>query len=530
MARRRSRRALPLRYRLPNPPAVFQGRDRELARLREAFERAPVAVVAGPGGLGKTSLVLAFLEELGASDAIFVPAERTGHFASSLARALAVANGLEELDWPALMRDADALVALIVDLAEDAESVVVLDDLQRAGEEAVWLLTLLSRYAKKSRFVVTTREPPRIASLVGQVLTLSALDENALREIAWAAAPDVVDAELDTAIARSAGSPLRLLTSLALPVDARGGEGEPLLRGLSEDARSLVDILTLAGIPLPDDVLGRLPSPPSPEVVAEVTRRGLVRRVNDAIELHEVVRGVAEAEGLRPDDATSLGVANALADVGEPSATLAAARLSAFDADRLGALLEREGEALVAAGFGRALWELVGTKPEPRFRRLALSAALEIGDETLLASLSPPSDDASADFRLDWARALRAMGRHAEADEQLRALGDGADPRASFEARRLSALDAMSRDRFHGGARDPGRARAGRRRGGGGPGRPSGGLPRDPRRPRRGGEGRRDAVHAPRLVVRRASDRVPPGHRPDELRPRGPRRSSPVDR
>ena len=56
-----ARAPLPLAYRLPNPPPVYVGRRKESTELGALVKRAPVTMVCGIGGLGKTSLVLATL-------------------------------------------------------------------------------------------------------------------------------------------------------------------------------------------------------------------------------------------------------------------------------------------------------------------------------------------------------------------------------------------------------------------------------------------------------------------------------------
>src|SRR4051794_34759923 len=48
---------LALRYRLPNAPPTFVGRADTVKRLCALIERAPLCLVWGLGGLGKTSLV-----------------------------------------------------------------------------------------------------------------------------------------------------------------------------------------------------------------------------------------------------------------------------------------------------------------------------------------------------------------------------------------------------------------------------------------------------------------------------------------
>ncbi|MEB2323903.1 MAG: AAA family ATPase, partial [Sorangiineae bacterium] len=46
---------------MPNPPAVFVGRERERAALSSALARAPLTVLHGPSGVGKTALALTVL-------------------------------------------------------------------------------------------------------------------------------------------------------------------------------------------------------------------------------------------------------------------------------------------------------------------------------------------------------------------------------------------------------------------------------------------------------------------------------------
>src|SRR5690606_39694288 len=53
-----SRAQLPLVWRLPNGASMFVGREGELSRLAHVLSRAPVAVVWGGAGVGKTALVL----------------------------------------------------------------------------------------------------------------------------------------------------------------------------------------------------------------------------------------------------------------------------------------------------------------------------------------------------------------------------------------------------------------------------------------------------------------------------------------
>src|SRR5262245_26844162 len=125
---------LPLAYRLPNPPPVFVGRRRETAELAAMIKRAPVTVVCGIGGVGKTSLVLATLRRCHPAQVdrtVMVglrPAEPPGQLQLELARALAGTLVLAA-GWATRGYEPDAYAEGIIDLAERAGLWVVLDDL-----------------------------------------------------------------------------------------------------------------------------------------------------------------------------------------------------------------------------------------------------------------------------------------------------------------------------------------------------------------------------------------------------------------
>ena len=109
--------SIPLRYRLPNPPPLFVGRAEESERLRALIARAPVSVVRGLGGLGKTALVLHALHHgfpHEAPRALFIglrPAEPPGDVQIEIMRALAAASGLDRVDWSGLLDEPEALLS-----------------------------------------------------------------------------------------------------------------------------------------------------------------------------------------------------------------------------------------------------------------------------------------------------------------------------------------------------------------------------------------------------------------------------------
>jgi len=130
---------LPLRYRLPNAPALFVGREAETGQLAEAIGRAPVAVVWGLGGLGKTALVSRTLTRHFAREAertvfLRLAAHDSGdQLRLELVRALVSACRVERVDWERLLADHELLVGVAIDLAEGAGLWVVLDDVQLAA-------------------------------------------------------------------------------------------------------------------------------------------------------------------------------------------------------------------------------------------------------------------------------------------------------------------------------------------------------------------------------------------------------------
>ena len=58
-----ARVVLPLAMRVPNPPAVFVGRDDASERLAERLRRGPLAIAHGPDGAGKLAVVLHVLHK-----------------------------------------------------------------------------------------------------------------------------------------------------------------------------------------------------------------------------------------------------------------------------------------------------------------------------------------------------------------------------------------------------------------------------------------------------------------------------------
>lgn len=219
--------ALPLKLRLPNPPPIFVGRDKEMEALVAALQRSPVAVVSGPAGIGKTALALQALRRLAgfAEDRALHIGLRSGPTApdprAQIMRAIAVARGLDQADWSGVLADEETFGTALLDLAESDDCWILLDDLHHMeASSAASLLGLLARYARRSHWVVTSQAHPRLAELRPQLFALDGLADGALAELAAVFAPTLGAEELRGAIQTSGGSPSRLLHTLASPEGA----------------------------------------------------------------------------------------------------------------------------------------------------------------------------------------------------------------------------------------------------------------------------------------------------------------------
>jgi hypothetical protein len=170
------------RHRLLPAPRPFVGRQREVAWLAAAIERAPVAALWGPGGMGKTALAVHTIHATGKADHALrvslrgLDPARDVHLEVLLA--LAEARQLTRIDWAGLAGDVDGLTAALIDLAEEAPFLVLLDDLHHADRAQVRdLLLQLARYARRSRWIAVGRDELSIAELPGQVSRLGPMQE-----------------------------------------------------------------------------------------------------------------------------------------------------------------------------------------------------------------------------------------------------------------------------------------------------------------------------------------------------------------
>ncbi len=429
----------PLRFRIPNPPPIFVGRGAELEHLCEAIARGPLTVLWGLGGLGKTALVAELFRR---------------HFEADIARAVMIAmrpgDSIKQLEVEALHALAPAfsmsledgwhepdVPATLIDLAERDGRIVVLEDLHHgAFDDVRALLAAIARYARRSRWIVATREDPMLPELAEQVIALGAMRYADLRTLATSIGGTSVS---DGIVRNACGSPWRLRQLVG---GARLDSDSDLLADLSPTAQRLLDHMVELDLALPTELLAAISPLPEPAELALLERRGMIERSAGGLRLHDVTRAVLSA---RPSRRERTAIASTLAGTGDPSALIEAVRLDLEVGDIATAeqVLRRHHAVLAAAGFAPRLWHLLESSHDARLVGVKCHVALAAGSDAALAWAVAVECPEPLDDQLAWVRALSLRADvpriQAEASKLVAAARAASNELITFEATLLLA-------------------------------------------------------------------------------------------
>lgn len=419
---------IPLQHRLPNPPALFQGRKAELRWVTRMLTRSPMTFIAGLGGLGKTALALEVLHK---------------HFKAQVPNTIHIrpqANGQDLLRqlWQVLSKvlkvqiqdrvissDPDFALATLIDMADEGRWWFLIEDLHRLQDpQKEHTLLKIAQYARTSRWLVTSRVTPTL-DLNQHVLRIENLEPRALDAIAKLWDPKLTTAERQRALEASTGSPWRLYQALA---------GDPLedptlLEGVTEPQRRLLQSLLVLESAVPVPLLLNACQGVQEADWRTLERRGLLIGSYQACGLHDLTREalLASPRSHQHDEA----LCQALLASPSPELKWEGLKLGSRLGHALRALLgepdtpvEDNGmvELLIQAGLGLELDALIDNEGDESLSTVRLLIALRTGTIQNLEAMSPPKANSSTSERLLWARGLFIRHLYAQALELTREL------------------------------------------------------------------------------------------------------------
>ena len=411
--------SLPLKHRVPNGPARFVGRAEESQLLARRVASEPLVIVVGPGGLGKTSLVVHTMRALlegGVEEALYLavepdePVEQVRH---RILHALVRAAG-ESAPRRAVDDDPEAVVAASIDLAEMTGRHVLLDDVHYAETgEMEQLLVQLASYARRSRWVATSRAAVRLPALVPNQLELAKMSEAELGELGRMLAPDAEPDALRRAIRGAGGSPWLLQQWAAVGERGLSFGRDELLATLDLDSSELLQALAVLHGSFPPAVLSSFLEVPDEVRIEALERRGTIQRRAGGLTVHDVVRGhlFGSRQHAAEERAWMARAAQGLSSTTHDEALLESMRLFAQLGRRedVRTLLTTHGDRLLVRGYAPALWQIVVHLGDPTLKRFRMRCAAELGNPTALAQVESPAEP-DAGERLAWAHTLYAQG------------------------------------------------------------------------------------------------------------------------
>ncbi|HEX7704052.1 MAG TPA: protein kinase, partial [Kofleriaceae bacterium] len=482
-------------------PQPFVGRAAELAVLDNALDEVIAGTtmtmfVEGESGIGKSALAKSFVERVEAQrrgtlllsgrcyERESVPFKGIDGVVDSLARellrrhpvdvALLLTDEVEALArvFPVLRRVPAiarmrvprpaspvelrsrafrGLRALLVALGAAAPLVIVIDDVQWADTDSLALLREIVHppHAPRVLVIVTRRRDagPR-PDLPGAVRTieLDRLSSEEGRELVAMIAPDR-EAEADALVDDAAGHPM-FLQELARHVSAPGVSAARFddalwarISRMEERARRVLELVAVAGAPLPQGVVGQaleLEPPQLHKALGALRATSLVRtggtRTSDPVEpYHDRVR---EAVIAHVPPQRRKRYHERLANV------LLASKLS--DQDPLAAIRHLE-----AAGAVEHAGELAMEAARRAEETLAFELAAALWAVAL--RLGEHADDERRDILIRRAEALSNAGRGPESAFTFLAAAESANAETGFQCRRRAAHELLISGHVHEG-------------------------------------------------------------------------------
>lgn len=369
---------------LPSTPAVFVGRERELARLEARLcapaGRVSVGVIDGVPGVGKSALAFAFAA---------LHAERrpeAPHVLYASVRSLPVeafVDELRRLASPRPLQESLDVSERIRDLAarlDEARGVLVVDDLHElpAADRDRWV-GLLAAHVRVSTVVATSRERCKPHGGGDYVEAhLGGLDEAAQAEL-WARLDDLYGPAqgLEAARARAAGNPFLLRRAHAGDLGVADDPARTAIADLGEDALRIARLLAHHSERIAFSSLVQVIPKERARAAADLLSRRLIIDVDGAatLGLHDLFREPL-VEGTSPEASRALH--GMLATIALAAPAPEATRLSRWArgavrhlvaADRheeACALLVDRAAEMVKVGATRDLLQLLESIPEPK--------------------------------------------------------------------------------------------------------------------------------------------------------------------
>lgn len=385
------------------PPALFYGRREELRTLAAWLGgETRLVQILGPPGVGKSSLARELARQMRGKEHLLWLNVHDWDTAQALLGALGrflAATGRRRLSAALAAPAAPGLPGLhdiLISELRDLDALVIIDDLQRASEEALGAVRALAEaviQAAGARLLVLSRRrrslcrPSELARGAARELALGGLDEESSLRLVGAGLPPE---ERRAVLAAAQGHPLYLHILSRSGIKAGRGEvwehiRTELLSSLSDEERAVLGAASIFSAPVPAPAL--LSSSAGPAALDSLVERGLLRASPEGLyEMHDMLREFFRSR-LTPGESRELHLRAAEHLLGssplrEGDALEALHHLmSAGERGRAAGEALRLAPALVAAGLGGALLAEVlegvgaGDCPPEEWRRLLLLRA-----------------------------------------------------------------------------------------------------------------------------------------------------------